>query len=274
MGNSRGAGGAAQRAHWRGRAGQAAARVLSSLAERPLDRRAFLKLLARTTGLLAASSLGLGRQRARALTTSTLATRSVAGADASALQTIMTSSVRDTSAFFGKCGEWSLAWASDLVARCPDTVLLAKGSTAIAFLEIPPILSPLPALSPRATKTEREQHALRTRNRTTFRVTAAGVRDDLFSTDGSVRVFRKVLYAGFVRARQLGYTTVEAVAPWEQHPRMTRKWTDYPGCELVEPVSRAQEGGKDLYWLRWHLDEAIAALATEGASDDQLDDLS
>jgi hypothetical protein len=44
---------------------------------------------------------------------------------------------------------------------------------------------------------------------------------------------------------------------------MARKWTDYPGCELTQPVARNQAGGHDIYCLRWQLDQAVAALAAE-----------
>jgi hypothetical protein len=52
---------------------------------------------------------------------------------------------------------------------------------------------------------------------------------------------------------------------------MPKKWTDYPGCQLIEPVSYNQADGRDIYWLRWNLDDMVAALAAEGAGEEQLD---
>lgn len=227
-----------------------------------IERRGFLRLLGRVAALLAGAVLWPPARRGLAATT--LTARTAKGRDAAALQAIMTSSVADDDAFFGKCGEWSLGWAEDMVARCPDSVVLSVRTTPVAFLEIPPIGPPLAPPAVDASAAERERYALRARNRATFRVSAAGVRDDLLSFADSVAVFRTLLFAGFRHARELGYDAVEAVAPWERHPRMTRKWTDYPGCTLVEPVSRAQGEEKDLYWLRWRLDEALTALAAEG----------
>jgi len=177
----------------------------------------------------------------------------------------MTTCVAAGDSFFGQCGEWSRAWADDLVVRCPDTLVLSSGATPIAFLEIPPIRPAAPALPKTAGPAERERDAVRRRNRTTLRVTAAGVRDDLLDRQQSVAVFRALLHDAFARARALGYEAVEAIAPWEQHPRLAKRFTDYPGCTLVEPVSYAQDGGRDLYWLRWELDRAIEALVAEGA---------
>ncbi len=228
-----------------------------------IGRRGFLHLLGRAGGLITAMLFWPPARRALAATP--LAVRAVEAHDATALRAIMASSVADADAFHGKCGEWSLAWARDLITRCPDSVVLSAGPTPIAFMEIPPIRPLPPPLAKGATAEEREGYAVRVRNRMTFRVTAAGVRDDLLPREESVRVFLALLQEAFGRARALGYAYVEAVAPWERHPRMARKWTDYPGCELAEPVSYSQDGGADAYWLRWKLDEAVAALAAERA---------
>lgn len=239
-------------------------------ASTPPGRRYFLRLLVRAGAVLVGASAALSRpRRARGLSAE-LATRAVQGGDAGALQAIMSSSVRDADAFFGKCGEWSLSWASGLTARSPDSVVLTRDGTPIAFLEIAPIRPAPAALDPTASHAARERYRARERSRTTLKVTAAGVRDDVLSADESVDAFRQIIYRAFLRARQLGYTRVEAIAPWEQHPRLPRKWTDYPGCELVEPVSRAQGEGKDLYWLRWDLEQAVTALEAEGVKTESL----
>ena len=206
-----------------------------------LDRRQLLGLFARGSTAAVGLAAGLWSRRAAGLATPLVA-RTIASRDAAALQTIMTVCVADGDSFFGKCGEWSRAWADDLVVRCPDSVVLTAASTTLAFLEIPPIRAPLAPLAADASLPERERHAARQRNRTTFRVNAAGVRDDVLTSAQAVRTFRALLYRSFVRARELGYETVEAVAPWERHPRLTKKFTAYPGCALVEPVSRAQGG--------------------------------
>lgn len=229
-----------------------------------IERRGFLRLLGRGVALIAGLATWPAARRGLAAEAS-MGLRAVRGRDAAALQAMMASSVADADAFFGKCGEWSLAWAEDLIVHCPDSVVLSAGSTPIAFLEIPPIRAAAAPLATSAGAEEREGHAVRHRNRVTFRVSAAGVRDDLLAKDDAVPVFLTLLREGFARARALGYEYVEAVAPWERHPRMARKWTDYPGCELVEPVSYSQGDGPDLYWLRWQLDDAIAALAAEAA---------
>lgn len=198
-----------------------------------MHRREVLKLvLAATTSSLA----GCGSSGSSS-DGGSIVLRTVNAADATDLQAIMTSTVCDADSFFGQCGEWSLAWAEDLIARCPETVTLFRGDVMIAFMELPSIRGEVPPIPPDATDEEQRRHAVRQRNRSTFRVTAAGVRDDLLERDESVQVFLMLLYQGFVRARDLGYEHVEAIAPWERHPRMTRKWTEYPGCELAEPVS-------------------------------------
>lgn len=84
-------------------------------------------------------------------------------------------------------------------------------------------------------------------------------------------MFRRVLYYGAKAARQLGYDHLECLAPWDQHPKMPKRWTDYPGCELIEPVAFNQADGRDVYWLRWNLDDMVASLAAEGAGEEQLD---
>lgn len=231
-----------------------------------IERRGFLALAGRAGTLLIGAGFGAWTRRARAVTESPLALRRVASADAAGLQAIMTSCVADAGAFFGKCGEWSLGWAQELIARCPDTVVLQRDGDALAFLEIPPIRPPGPAPADDASSEARASHAVRERNRTTFRVTAAGVRDDLISAGESVALFQTLLVEGLTRARELGYETVEAIAPWERHPRLEKKWTDYPGCELVEPPSVSPVDGKALYWLRWRPDDAIPALAADSAA--------
>jgi hypothetical protein len=97
------------------------------------------------------------------------------------------------------------------------------------------------------------------------------VRDDVLSAKESVEMFRRVLYYGAKAARDLGYEYLECLAPWDQHPKMPKKWTDYPGCQLIEPVSYNQADGRDIYCLRWNLDDMVAALAAEGAGEEQLD---
>jgi hypothetical protein len=84
-------------------------------------------------------------------------------------------------------------------------------------------------------------------------------------------MFRRVLYYGARAARDLGYEYLECLAPWDQHPKMPRKWTDYPGCELIEPGAYSQTDGREIYWLRWSLDDMISGLAEEGAGKEQLD---
>ena len=183
--------------------------------------------------------------------------------DAPSLQQIMTACVSDSASFFGKCGEWPLTWAEEFIAQSPTSRVLTQDGSALAFFQIPPIRPPS---APLVSGTPEEIHVgneLRERKRVTFRVTAAGVRDDLLPPEDAVLVFRTMMYEGFKAARELGYQYVEAWAPWEGHPWMARKFTDYPGCERIEPVVRSEDGEREIHILRWKLDEAIAALETE-----------
>jgi hypothetical protein len=223
-------------------------------------RRTFLKWLGGVA--LALSGVGvLGRRRALALA-GTLATRPVAAGDAAALQAIMTSCVADADAFFGKCGEWPLSWAEEFTRMRPHSPVITWNGSAVAFFEVPPIRPALPPAA-HASPAEAAQQAARESRRTTFRVHAAGVRFDQFDDADAVMLFRSALLQGFRAARDLGYTHVEAWAPWEQHPLLPRRFTDYPGCELTQPVAHEQGGNGAIYCLRWNLDDAISALAAE-----------
>jgi hypothetical protein len=220
-----------------------------------LTRRRVLELAARSAIVLAAI---LRREpRALAAVTAGDTVRSIRQTDATALSAMMNSCVASADAFFGKCGTWSQTWAEELIVRCPDSPVVSRNGTVVAFMEVPPIR---PSVD--APELDTDARLTRRRNRTTFRVTAAGVRDDLLGPTESVAVFRTLLLRAFQRAETIGYEEVEAFAPWERHPRMARKWTDYPGCRLVAPVSRGQDG-REVYWLRWRLADAIAALADE-----------
>jgi hypothetical protein len=207
---------------------------------------------------------GQGKGTFRAATKDTACGSEGAAAFDVFLGAIMLSCVASEASFYGKCGDWPLSWAEGLIATRPDTPVLTKDGIAIAFHEVPPMREAAPALRPDATAEERARHALRERSRRTFRVTAAGVRDDLLSPEESVAVFRQIIYLACRRARRLGYEYAECFAPWEKHPRLERKFTDYPGLELVEKVAAGQDGGPSVYWLRWRLEDAIEALEAEG----------
>ena len=223
-------------------------------------RRTFLKLVGSVA--LALSGVGLlGRRRALAVA-GTIATRAVQPGDAAALQAIMSSCVADGDAFFGQCGEWPMSWAEEFTQLRPHSPVITWNGSAVAFFEVPPIRPEL-SLAADASAAEVAQHALREARRTTFRVRAAGVRFDQFAGDDAVLLFRSALLQGFRAARDLGYTYVEAWSPWRQHPLLPRPFTDYPGCELTEPVAHEQGGDGAIYCLRWQLDDAIAALAAE-----------
>ena len=79
---------------------------------------------------------------------SALVLRTVTADDAPALQAIMASCVRDAASFFGKCGEWTLAWAQEFIRRCPDTAVLTRDGLPVAFLQIPPLPPPLTDAAP------------------------------------------------------------------------------------------------------------------------------
>jgi hypothetical protein len=228
-----------------------------------LGRRSFLRFMA--TAAVGLRQLLRGRAATAAPTP--FGVRDVKPEDAPALSAIMNSCVGDHDAFFGKCGQWPVEWAHEFIARRPQTCVLTQGDEAVAFLEVPPIGPPIPAPDPDATAEELEKYALRQRNRVTYQVRAAGVRYDLLSGDDAVCAFLTILFHAARKARSLGYEYVEAYAPWEGHPMMSRKWTDFPGCELAEPVVRAQDGGNDIYFLRWRLDDAVTSLAGESLLD-------
>jgi hypothetical protein len=227
-----------------------------------LGRRTVVKLLAGAA--FAVSGVGaFWRKRAVAESIPPLGLRAVTPDDAAALQSIMSACVNSTDAFFGKCGEWTLAWAEMFIQKCPQSVVLTQNGIPMAFMQIPTIAPEPPLLPAGATPEVQEKYALCERSRTTFHVTAAGVRYDQLSQPDSVRMFLTLLYCAFKSARQMGYQYVDAFAPWDKHPMMSEKWTDYPGCELMQPIARNQEGGNDVYWLRWQLDQAVTAMAIE-----------
>ena len=150
-------------------------------------------------------------------------------------------------------------------------LVITKDDVPVAFHELPPIPAAPPAPSPDAIQEVQAKHALRERNRKTFRVTAAGIREDLLSPEETLQTFRAIIYYTYKAALGMGYEYAECFAPWEKHPRLSRKFTDYPGCELVQPVVHSQDGGHDIYYLRWRLADAIPALEAEGANAEGLD---
>jgi hypothetical protein len=231
-----------------------------------VGRRRVLKLLG-SAAVAAGVGARLGHGVARALDPSeVLGLRSVQPEDAPALQAIMTSCVNDASAFFGQCGEWPLAWAQDFITRSPLSPVLTHSGEAMAFFEVRP-LPPLAVTASNGAPASAEAVAFRDRARRTLRVRVAGVRFDALAPDAAVRMFQTALYVGFRAASAAGYDTVEAWAPWEQHPFLQKKWTDYAGCTLVEPVAQEVGGTRQVYVLRWGLAEAIAALAAEDRYD-------
>lgn len=232
-----------------------------------IERRAVMRLLAGAAVFASGLEFGLARRARGAV----LAMRTVIPSDASQLRTMMNACVTGDGAFHGKCGDWSLDWAAQLVSRCPNTVVLTLGDLPVAFQEVPTIRPALAPLAPNADDAERAKYAVRRKNRTTFQLSAAGVRADVLSAVDAVGLFRRALYYGFRAARRQGFEYGEGYFPWEQHPSMPRKWTDYPGCTLVETSPRNALDGRAVYWLRWNLDEAIAALASEGAGTETLD---
>jgi hypothetical protein len=218
-----------------------------------VGRREMMRLLA-GMALAASPVIALWRGRARAGTA--LGVRAVTAGDAPALQAIMTACVGSDDSFFGKCGVWTLDWAAALIARCPQSIVLTRDETPVAFFELKPIK---PALADAAA--DPEQQAWAARARTVCRITSAGVLPA--SPDEAVPLFYTLLYQAFLAARAMGYAYVEAFAPWERHPLLDRAWTEYPGCELVDPPAHNQAGGRDLYHIRWDLAEAVTALAGE-----------
>jgi hypothetical protein len=199
-----------------------------------------------------------------------LALRRVRLDDAGELRAMMNGCVGDADSFHGKCEPWSLRRAEIAARRHPETVVLTLDGQPVAFHEVPSIGKPAVEPAADAAEEEWEKYELRERSRRTYRLAAAGVREDLLGPGEAVEMFRRVLFYGFAAARAQGFEYADCFAPWERHPKMARAWTDYPGCELLAR-SRDQAGGRDLYWLRWRLDQATEALALEGADDAALD---
>jgi len=197
----------------------------------------------------------------------------IAASDDEVLADLMNSCVRNEASFHGKCGTWSRKWARELIARCPDTVVLERGDgVTLGFLEIPPIQPKLASPNNLADRAAVAAHALQERNRVTFRVTAAGINEDLLVPEDAVRTFHDLLFHSFRRARELGYEYVESFAPWEKHPKLSKRWVDYPGLEMVEPPALGEGGEGAVYWTRWRLDDALDALVAEGLTADVIDD--
>lgn len=207
-------------------------------------------------GVALASSPVVALWRGRARAGTALGVRAVTTGDAPALQAIMTACVGYDGSFFGKCGVWTLSWAEGLIARCPQSIVLTRDNAPVAFFELKPIKPPVAGET-----TDPDQQAWAARARTVCRITSAGVLPA--SSDEAVPLFYTLIYQAFLAARAMGYEYVEAFAPWERHPLLDRAWTDYPACELVDPVAHNQAGGHDLYHFRWHLADAITALADE-----------
>lgn len=236
-----------------------------------IGRRAALKVFA-LAGVGLAGVGALWRRLAVAQSPG-LALRKIGSDDASDLQAIMNSCVSDEDSFHGRCDAWSLSWADHMIRRKKESVILTVDGIPAAFFELAASGRFPEPPSDDASEEELDKFELRDRNARTFRLSAAGVRADVLSPEESVEMFRRVLYYGAKAARDLGYEYLECLAPWDLHPKLPRKFTDYPGCELVEPVSFNQADGRDIYWLRWNLDDMIAALAEEGAGREQLDAL-
>lgn len=190
----------------------------------------------------------------------------VTQSDDIALAEMMTSCVRKETSFHGKCGEWSRSWASDLIRRCPDSTVLRRNGVVVGFMEIPVMPPPQAPITNFADRKAVEAHALREKNRVIFRVTAAGIQDDLLTPEDAIQTFHDLMYHTFRRAHELGYEYVESFAPWEKHPKLAKRWVDYPGLEMVEPPSISEDGKEAMYWTRWRLVDALAALETEGAT--------
>jgi hypothetical protein len=87
---------------------------------------------------------------------------------------------------------------------------------------------------------------------------AAGVRLDILGPDQAVVVFQQMLREAFLDAMSLGYESVRAAAPWEQHPYLPRPFKEYPGL-TVEPF--VDENSAEKYLLAWRLADAVDALA-------------
>src|SRR5689334_20108149 len=124
--------------------------------------------LMRLAGIFALAISGLssfGRRIGRALSSSKVAVRSLTADDAAALQAMMSACVNDGDSCFGKCGEWSLAWAQDFGLHCPQSPLLTIDGQPMAFFGVPPIKPPVPAPS-NDDANEVAAHSLREAKRT------------------------------------------------------------------------------------------------------------
>ncbi|MGD9764394.1 MAG: hypothetical protein AB7V27_11815 [Candidatus Binatia bacterium] len=226
-----------------------------------LGRRAVLKVF----GGAAVAVGGIGASLRRAIAGAPpLQARMVTASDAAHLQAIMSACVGPGGSFYGQCGEWTLGWAQELIARCPQTLVLTENDVPVGFFQVRSIKPPIASPPPDAGAADVEKYELQVRERATCLIRAAGVKPS--APELAVPLFQTLLYHAFMHARSIGYAYVEGFAPWQGHPLMAHAWTAYPGCELVE-VAGNLGYGRDLYHLRWRLDDAIPALAQEAQLD-------
>lgn len=135
-----------------GRLGEGAHRMGGDMGFR---RRSVLRLL---TGVAIGSGLGgIVRPRASA---AILGLRTVSPTDVLSIRSIINQCVTDEGAFHGKCGDWSAEWATEFIARSPNSVVLTLGGAPVAFQEVPTVRRHL-LLSPQM---PRKRRALDTRS--------------------------------------------------------------------------------------------------------------
>lgn len=180
------------------------------------------------------------------------AIRPVGTGDDAGLVAVMQASVADVGAFNGQCAplEWTTDWAQWVITSHPASLVATWNGQVLAFLDLPPKKPVDPNLD-----VERNQQA--------FWCAAGGVRSDLLRPNDALSVFFQLLYQTFVQARNLGFEWVRCAAPWEKHPSLPLPFAEYPAL-TVSPFT--SDEGEQRYLIEWHLVDAIAALASQGAT--------
>lgn len=217
-----------------------------------MHRRQFIRQIAGLIGV-AVGAAAPGRLRAQG-GAKRWQVRRVQRGDESALVALMRSCVADESSFHGRCAalEWTSGWAQDAIGARPRSLVVTRDDQVVAYLD-------LPQKKPRNPSAEVE------RNQQAFWCGAGGVRADLLSRKETVRVFHHLLYRTFTEARGMGFDYVRCAAPWDKHPSLPTAFTDYPGLTMS---SFTNDQGEARYLIEWRLEDAIAALAAEGAGSD------
>lgn len=181
------------------------------------------------------------------------AVRRVRSGDETGVLALMKSCVDDRDSFHGLCNamEWTDTWAQGVITDRPRSIVVTLSDAIVAYFD-------LPSTAPKLVGDETFDRDARA-----FWCGAAGVRLDILGPDQAVVVFQQLLREAFSDAMSLGYESVRAAAPWDQHPYLPRPFKEYRGL-TVEPF--VDEKGVEKYLLEWRLVDAVDALVGAAGS--------